>query len=94
MRFEFKKIKSTIYPAFLHVGDYSIALDPELILSLKNSIGGNGTQPLPHDASLANLIQTIAGENRYLKEMMEAEVAMFEEKASVVRRLCAEIESL
>jgi len=87
MRFEFEKIKSTIYPAFLHVGDYAIALSPELILSLKNSAK-------PSDAFLESLIQSIAEKNRYLKEMMEAGIAACEEKSVLINRLCKEIASL
>ncbi|MBI3358953.1 MAG: hypothetical protein HY037_05185 [Nitrospirae bacterium] len=94
MRFEFEKLKSAIYPAYCHVGDYSIALNSELILSLKNSINGDRMQQRLPDASLADLIQTIGGGNRYLKGMMEAGIAAFEEKSVLVNRLCAQIESL
>ena len=82
MRFEFEKIKSTIYPAVLHVGDYSIALSPELILSLKKC------------ATLDDMIQAVEGGNRYLKEMMEAGVATFDEKPVLLKQLCKEIASL
>jgi hypothetical protein len=94
MRFEFEKIKSTIYPAYLHVGDYSISLEPELILSLKRL---SDASP---DAFMESLIQIVEvgqlaprGGNRYLKEMMEAGAIVFE-KPALSKRLCAEIKSL
>jgi hypothetical protein len=82
MRFEFEKIKSTIYPAYLHAGDYSIALDPKLISSLKKS------------STLENIIQIVAGDNRYLVTMIATCIAASEEQSLLIKRLCKEIESL
>jgi len=88
MRFEFEKIKSPIYPAYLHVGDYSIALDPTLILSLKKGAVSCAS------STFEEILKMIAGENRYLVEMMKAAEASFDEKSDLIKRLCGEIASL
>jgi hypothetical protein len=85
MRFEFEKITSAIYPAYLHLGDYSLALDPKLILSLKESTP---------DSCLKNLLQTIGGGNRYIVEMITSCIAASDEKSALTKRLHKEIASL
>ncbi len=82
MRLEFEKITSTIYPAYLHAGDYSIALDPKRISSLKKS------------STLENIIQTVGGDNRYLVTMIAACIDASEEQSLLIKRLCKEIASL
>jgi hypothetical protein len=82
MRFEFEKIASPIYPAYLHLGDYSLALDKTLIASLKKS------------TTLENAFQMIAGENRYLKMMIEICITTSEETSILTKRLFTEMASL
>lgn len=60
----FEKLSGPIYPAYLRVGDYSIALEPELIQSLK------GIAAKESSLFFEGLIEK-AGQNRYLKEMIE-----------------------
>ncbi len=64
MRFGFEKTASPIYPAYLHVGEYSVALEQTLINDLKTDL--SLTNP---PLFLEGLTQKI-GTNRYLKEMI------------------------
>lgn len=93
MRFEFEKIKSPIYPAYLNVGDYSIALEQTLIDDLKTDLSSK-----PEDF-LEKLTQKI-GSNRYLKEMILSGISKREmetgreERLQLAARLQKELQSL
>ena len=63
----FEKLTGPIYPAYLRVGDYSIALEPELIQSLKEIVA------VESSSFFKGLIEQV-GQNRYLKEMIEKEI--------------------
>ncbi len=76
----FQKLPGPIYPAYLVVGEYSIALEPELITSLKEIASEE------NDLFLKDLVSRV-GRNRYLREMMEAEIAKSENKAELVFKL-------
>lgn len=87
MNLRFEKLTSPIYPAYLHVGDYSIGLEPELIQALKES-----TQ-LDQARFYENLIQKV-GINRYLREMIQEAVAKAEDPGLLAKQLQAELQSL
>jgi len=63
----FEKLSGPIYPAYLHLGDYAIALEPELLQSLK------ATVDMEPPLFLAELSKQV-GRNRYLKGMIEAAI--------------------
>lgn len=83
----FEKIPSPVYPAYLCVGDYSIALAPELIESLKEAAKGDPAR------FTETLLQTV-GSNRYLKEMIQKGLSKAEDQALLARRLQEEIQKL
>ncbi|MFY9271257.1 MAG: hypothetical protein WAO55_16050 [Candidatus Manganitrophaceae bacterium] len=87
MRFQFEKLPGPIYPAYLHVGEYSIALEPELIDFLKEMTG------LEAEPFLTGLIKKI-GINRYLRRMMEVEIAQTEDRALLAKQLKEELRGL
>lgn len=87
MNLRFEKLPGPIYPAYLHVGDYSIALEPELVQTLKE-----GAQ-LDQARFFENLIQKI-GINRYLREMIQEAVAKAEDPGLLAKQLQAELQSL
>ncbi|HZR46228.1 MAG TPA: hypothetical protein VFA47_05970 [Candidatus Manganitrophaceae bacterium] len=84
---KFEKLHGPIYPAYLHVGAYSVALEPELIQSLKESAGEEQTR------FFESLVKKV-GSNRYLKEMIEEGIAKAEEPAALARRLQEELRGL
>ncbi len=83
----FEKLHGPIYPGYLHVGAYAIALEPELIQSLKQD-----AQEEP-SRFFENLLQKV-GSNRYLKEMIQEGISKEEEPAALARRLQGELKSL
>ncbi len=83
----FQKLSGPIYPAYLIVGEYSIALEPELITSLQ------GMTAEDDDLFLKDLVSSI-GCNRYLREMMEAEIAKTENKSELVLKLRSTLKDL
>jgi len=87
MNLRFEKLPGPIYPAYLHVGDYSVALEPELIQTLKES-----TQ-LDQARFFENLIQKV-GINRYLREMIQEAIAKADDPALLAKQLQAELQSL
>ncbi|MEK7702658.1 MAG: hypothetical protein AAB317_01680 [Nitrospirota bacterium] len=95
IRLEFEKLKSTIYPAYLHVGDYSIALEPEIIAALKKIAFPES------DTFLKSVTQIIEighlaprGGNRYIKELIECGIFASEEKTALSKKLYGQIQSL
>ncbi len=89
MRFEFEKIDSPIYPAYLHVGAYSIALEPQLIEALKQ-------HALSDTASFLDVCTEKIGSNRYLKAMILEAISGENEGGSsgrnvLTQRLCEEL---
>lgn len=84
---KFEKLHGPIYPAYLHLGAYSVALEPELIQSLKESAGED---PARFFESLVKKV----GSNRYLKEMIEEGIAKAEDPAALARRLQEELRGL
>jgi hypothetical protein len=84
---KFEKLRGPIYPAYLHMGSYSIALDPELIQSLKQTAR---EEPTRFFESLAQQV----GSNRYLKELIQEGVSKAEDPAALAKRLQEEILSL
>jgi len=76
----FEKLPGPIYPAYLVVGDYSIALEPELIEALK------GIVTEENDAFLKDIKKTV-GVNRYLREMIQEAIDKEENKAGLVFNL-------
>ncbi|MFQ5596669.1 MAG: hypothetical protein ACE5GK_01325 [Nitrospiria bacterium] len=87
MTIAFEKLTSPIYPAYLKVGDYSIALEPEMIESLK------GIQEAEASLYLVKLIEKV-GLNRYLREMIEEEIKKGDDQEVLVKGLRAEIHAL
>ena len=87
MNLRFEKLQSPIYPAFLHVGEYSIPIDPDRVQSLKEI---TRDEPAPF---LEALIEKV-GYNRYLKELLREGISKAEEPSSLTRRLQEEIRSL
>jgi hypothetical protein len=87
VNFKFEKLHGPIYPAYLHLGAYSVALEPELIQSLKE-IGGE--EPTRFFESLIKKV----GSNRYLKEMIEEGVLKSEDPAALARQLQEELRKL
>lgn len=83
----FEKLSGPVYPAYLVVGEYSIALDPDMIQSL-TEIVEEGPAPF-----LEKLVQRV-GTNRYLKEMIEEGISKEGEIAALATRLKGEIRSL
>ncbi|MEK7286094.1 MAG: hypothetical protein AAB035_02205 [Nitrospirota bacterium] len=94
MRFEFEKLSGAIYPAYLHVGDYSISLEPELIAALKKI----ATASPSFFENVLRVIETgilaPKGGNRYLKEMMESGIVASDDKTALSKRLYQQIQSL
>jgi len=88
MDLKFERTKSTIYPAYLHVGDYSIVLDPPLIQQLKKECIYLDAQTLQ-----SVLIQKM-GSNRYLKEMLQEAMIQSNDLSALAQRLQEEIQSL
>ena len=87
IRFEFKKINNTIYPAYLYLEEYAIALDPQQIEHLKNMSSTHAT------LSPNELTEQIAGNNRYLKTMLHRAIEGQEQQA-LLARLKEEIQGL
>ncbi|TAK07061.1 MAG: hypothetical protein EPO39_07410 [Candidatus Manganitrophaceae bacterium] len=87
MNLRFEKLPGPIYPAYLRVGEYSIALEPELIQALKES-----TQ-LDQTRFFENLIQKV-GINRYLREMIQEAVSKAEDPALLAKQLQQELQTL
>ncbi len=87
MNIKFEKRSGAIYPAYFHVGGYSIALNPETIQSLK------GLTALDTTPFYATLVQII-GSNRYLKEMVQEGIAAGGDQNALSRQLKKEIQSL
>ena len=87
MTLKFEKVQSPIYPAYLRVGEYSIALERELIDSLKEAANNDA----PH--FLEKLVQKV-GSNRYLKEMIQEGLAKNEDQTALARQLTAELQKL
>lgn len=87
MNLKFEKLPGPIYPAYLHVGDYSIALEPELVQTLK------GSAQLDQARFFENLIQRV-GINRYLREMIQEAIAKAEDPASLAKQLQQELQTL
>ncbi len=87
MEFKFERVQSTVYPAYLHIGGYSIALDPELIHALKGCAGLEATKFL--EALIARI-----GSNRYLKEMIQEGWSQTEDATALAERLGTELRSL
>jgi len=83
----FEKLSGPVYPAYLVVCEYSIALDPDLIQSLTEIATGD---PAPF---LENLVQKV-GTNRYLKEMIEEGISKEGEAAALATRLQRELSAL
>lgn len=83
----FEKLHGPIYPAYLHVGSYSIALEPELIESLK---GIGHEEPTRFFESLVQKV----GSNRYLKEMILEGISKAEDPAALAKSLQEEMKSL
>ncbi len=88
MTITLEKLTSPIYPAFLNVGDYSIALEPSLITDLKD-IAEAEDKPGPF---LEKVVEKI-GINRYLREMIEEEIKNEENLTVMSDRLREEIKS-
>lgn len=84
---KFEKLHGPIYPAYLHLGAYSVALEPELIQSLKESAGEEPAR------FFESLVQKV-GSNRYLKEMIQEGVSKAEDTAALARRLQEELKGL
>lgn len=87
MNLRFEKLPGPIYPAYLHVGDYSVALEPELVRALKESAR---LDPTPF---FENLIGRI-GINRYLREMIQEAIAKTDDPALLAKQLQQELEAL
>ncbi len=87
MNLRFEKLPGPIYTAYLHVGEYAIALEPELIEALKEST------PLDPARFFENLVQKIAI-NRYLREMIQEAVAKAEDPALLAKQLQQGLQSL
>lgn len=87
VQLRFEKLHGPIYPGYLHVGSYSIALEPELIQSIKQD-----AQEEP-SRFFENLLQKV-GSNRYLKEMIQEGISKTEDPSALARRLQEEIKSL
>lgn len=80
MRLHFEKLSGPVYPAYLVVADYSIALEPELIESLKETVSKE------NEDFLKGIVQKV-GINRYLREMIEEEIAKTENIPELVLKL-------
>lgn len=87
MRMTFQKLPGSIYPAYLVVHDYSIALEPELIESLKELVSEE------NDPFLEGIVQKV-GTNRYLREMIEEEIKENENKAGLILKLRNDLKNL
>ncbi len=77
MSLHFEKLSGPIYPAYLVVGDYSIALEPELVEKLK------GIVTEENDVFLKDMTDQV-GSNRYLREMIQEAIGKAENKAALV----------
>jgi len=87
MRLHFEKLSGTVYPAYLVVADYSIALEPELIESLKETVSEE------NEAFLKGIVQKV-GINRYLREMIEEEIERTENIPELVLKLRSALKNL
>jgi len=87
MNLRFEKLPGPVYPAYLHVGDYSIALEPELIQILKESVQFDQARFFEY------LIQKV-GINRYLREMIQGAIAKTEDPALLAKQLQQELQTL
>ncbi|MFQ5580702.1 MAG: hypothetical protein ACE5FZ_08820 [Nitrospiria bacterium] len=83
----FEKLGGQVYPAYLVVNDYSIALDPDTIHSLLETAK---ERPTPF---LENLVQKV-GTNRYLKELIEEGISMGGKASELAKRLQQELSAL
>ncbi|MFQ5542884.1 MAG: hypothetical protein ACE5FY_00875 [Nitrospiria bacterium] len=77
MGMTFEKLSGPIYPAYLRVGDYSIALEPELIQSLQEHLHKEAAK------FLEMLIEKVAV-NRYLREMIQAEIGEGTDQEAII----------
>ena len=84
---KFEKLHGPIYPAYLHMGSYSVALEPELIQALKEMGQEEPTR------FFEGLIQKI-GSNRYLKELLQEGISKAEDPAALAHRLQEEVKAL
>lgn len=87
MRLHFEKLSGSVYPAYLVVADYSIALEPELIASLKKTVTDE------NEVFLKGIVQKV-GINRYLRKMLKEEIKKTENQAALVLNLRNGLENL
>lgn len=75
-----EKLKSPVYPAYLKVGDYSIAIDAETIAYLKTIAEEDSTE------FIEKILKKV-GVNRYLREMIKEEAQSGDRRDIMVNRL-------
>ncbi len=83
----FEKTQSRIYPAYLSVGGYSIALAPEGVTALKRHL------QVDEDSFFEALLAQV-GINHYLKEMIANAIAGENDKSSLAKRVREELATL
>lgn len=87
MSLTFQKLPGPIYTAYLVVGGYSIALEPEGIESLKEIVSEE------NEPFLKGIIRKV-GINRYLREMIEEEIAKTDNKLALILNLRNSLKNL
>lgn len=80
MNITFQKLPGVVYPAYLVVGDYSIALEPELVQSLK------GIESSDNKDFIESIVEQV-GINRYLREMIQDKIDSAENTPALVLSL-------
>ncbi|MFQ5587952.1 MAG: hypothetical protein ACE5F7_03850, partial [Nitrospiria bacterium] len=76
----FQKLPGPIYTAYFVVGEYSIALEPERVESLKEIASED------NDPFLEGVVRKV-GINRYLREMIEEEIGKTDNRLALVLSL-------
>jgi len=84
MSITLEKRHSPVYPASLKIGEYALALGPDMIQSLK------AIREEEAALFLVKLIE-LAGINRYLREMLEEEIEKEEIQETLADSLRAQI---
>ena len=87
MDITFQKLPGSVYPAYLVVGDYSIALEPELVQSLKD-IGSSD-----NNVFIESIVKQV-GINRYLREMIQDKVDSSENTPALMLSLRNSLKNL
>ncbi len=87
MSITFQKLPGPVYPAYLVVDDYSIALEPELVQSLKE------IESSENNVFIESIVRQV-GINRYLRDMIQDKIDSAENIPALVLSLRNSLKNL